>query len=416
MKTVTIINQYSGNKGDRAVCFYILNELSKYSGLKVYLSTNDRKNWKNERIIIKNRICLVPWGWNVEGFNPKKRLDWEKRRILRIVGFPFFINRILKMKKGLGIGRFFVNKEFYQAIKTSDFVISTGGHHLTTRFAPDLVGEIFFDICVAWLLNPRIYFWSQTFGPFNFVNRKNKNALQIILNNSAGIFVRDLNSIEEFKNLMIDSIKLSRTFESVIGLNSLINNFIPPSKRDNIIGITIYNAEYRPSKEYTAYIETMAEITDWLIEEKFTVKFFPHEIIGSVINDRDCINDIIALVKNRKLVLLENKDLSTIEHLSDIGHCRMFIGHKTHSVIFALTVGTPIIAISYHPTTRDFLKQYSLEGNAIPENELSLRTFKMVFNKMNSIIDDIGIIQFERSREIARIISDDFNKILKVNI
>ena len=50
MKTVTIINQYSGNKGDRAVCFYILNELSKYSGLKVYLSTNDRKNWKNERI------------------------------------------------------------------------------------------------------------------------------------------------------------------------------------------------------------------------------------------------------------------------------------------------------------------------------------------------------------------------------
>ena len=231
----------------------------------------------------------------------------------------------------------------------------------------------------------------------------------------SGILVTDINN-EELKEIKINSAQLHKTYKSVLGLNSLINDFTLPSKREKIIGITIYNAEHRTPGEYTAYCEKMADITDWLTEEKFNVKFFPHEIIGSVVNDRDCIKDIIALVKNKVSVVIENKDLSTIEHLREIGQCKLFIGHKTHSVIFALTTGTPVIAISYHPKTIDFLRQYSLEGNIIREAELTLSTFVKVFNKMDTNIDGIGICQFEKSREIAQIISGDFKKILKENL
>jgi polysaccharide pyruvyl transferase WcaK-like protein len=85
-------------------------------------------------------------------------------------------------------------------------------------------------------------------------------------------------------------------------------------------------------------------------------------------------------------------------------------------VIFALTTGAPLIAISYHPKTIDFMKQYSLEANLIKETELSLDLFIKVFNRLIINIDEIGISQFEKSRKISKIISEDFKRILESNI
>jgi len=412
MKTITIINQYSGNKGDRAVCFYLLSELIKYPDLKIFLSTNNRNNWKNESIIIDNDINLVPWAWNVEGFNPKNRLHWEKRRFFRKILFPYLINRLIKDKKGLGFGSLFVNNEFINTINSSDIVISTGGHHLTTRFAPNLVSELFFDICTTVLLSKKIYFWSQTFGPFDFTNKNNENALIQILKSSLKIFVRDIESVNVLKNLSID-IDFYKTYETVIGLNYLISSYILPSIRKNIVGITIYNAESRSIEDYNKYCQTIAQISDWLIENSFVVKFFPHEIIDAVVDDRNCIKDIVRIINHKDQILIENRDLSTIEHLEEISKCKVFIGHKTHSIIFALTVGTPLIAISYHPKTNDFLKQYSLEMNLINESDLSLKEFKRVFDNLLSNLDFVGNKQFNDSKIIAKIISEDFKKIIE---
>ena len=413
MKVITIINQYSGNKGDRAVCYYVLRELLKYPGIVIYLSTNDRNNWKNERIVVENNIHLIPWGWNVEGFDPQNRIHWEKRRFLRIFGFPFLINRILKGKKDLSLGKFFVNREFYQAVKLSNAVISTGGHHLTTRFAPNLTNELFFDICVSLLLNSNVYLWSQTFGPFIFTDKKRQKALQSVLNSCRKIYIRDIESFNVLKTLHINSLKLYKTYESVIGLNYLIENFILPSKRDNIIGITIYNAEHRSNQDYKKYCESIALISGWLIEQKFIVKFFPHEIIGATINDRGCINDIVGMIERKDDIFVEDQDYPIEYHLKEIAKCKIFVGHKTHSVIFALTVGTPLIAISYHPKTIDFLRQYSLEKNVINDANLNLEHFKEKFNGLLPYLDDIGIHQFEESRKLSRVISNDFKQIIE---
>lgn len=416
MKTITIINQYSGNKGDRAVCYFLLTEILKLKCFNIILSTNDRNNWKNEPIIKNNDIKLVPWGWNVENFNPKNRIDWEKRRFFRLLGLPYLINRINKNKKGIGLASIFINTEFKQSINQSDIIISTGGHHLTTKFTPDCHNELLFDLAAATLLSQNLIFWSQTFGPFNFNTESNKNAVCNILNRANQILIRDIKSFEVLKELKINETHLKKTYESVIGLNTILKGYNLPGQRENLVGITIYNAESRPDIEYQQYCKTIAQITDWLTEKGFKVKFFPHEIKGAVIDDRNCINEILNFVLNKENVMIDQNDLTTEEHLNEIMKCKVFIGHKTHSVIFALTVGTPLIAISYHAKTIDFLKQYELEENVIKEDELNLNKFISVFNSINNNLDNIGLHEFEKSRFFAKSIQNDLKEeLLKIS-
>jgi len=413
MKSITLINQYSGNKGYRAVCYYILRELSKYPGISITLSTIDRNSWKYEKIITENNIKLVPWCWNVENFNPGNRIQWERRRFMQHIIFPYLVQRIFIKKMGLGFSKFFVRKDTAEAIAESDLVISSGGHHLTTRFSPNLVNEIFFDIMAASLLNSQFSLWSQTIGPLSFTKLRNYNALKEILANSIGIFIRDIESKNILKELNIHPEKIHQTFESVIGLNDIIEDYIKPSERKNKVGITIYNAEYRTASDYKEYCSVMASISDWVIDQGYKVKFFPHEIMNSVVNDRKCILDIMDLIKSKEDVSFENNDYPTDIHLKEIANCKVFIGHKTHSIIFALTVGTPLIAISYHQKTIDFLKQYSLSQNIIIDSELTLENFKNKFLTLINDLDSIGLKQFERSREIATILSRDFIRMLE---
>ncbi|MEI6139832.1 MAG: polysaccharide pyruvyl transferase family protein [Mariniphaga sp.] len=416
MKTITIINQYSGNKGDRAVCYFILTEILKLNRFNIVLSTNDRNNWKNEPIIKNNKIKLVPWGWNVENFIPKRRFDWERRRFFRLFGLPYLLNRLNNNKKGLGLAWLFINKEFKAAINISDIILSTGGHHLTTKFTPDCHNELLFDLAAVTLLNRNLIFWSQTFGPFDFKAVSNENAVRNILNRANHIYIRDIKSFEVLRALKVSEANVKKTYESVIGLNTTLNEYKLPSKRENLVGITVYNAESRTEFEYQQYCRTIAQITDWLIKKGFNVKFFPHEIKGAVVDDRKCINDILSFDLGKENVIIEQNDLTTEQHLAEIMKCKVFIGHKTHSVIFALTVGTPLIAISYHPKTIDFLKEYKLEENLIKDDELNIDRFISVFNFTYNNLDNIGLHEFEKSSFFAKSIQNDLKEeLLKIS-
>lgn len=408
-----IINQYAGNKGDRAVAYFELRELAKKSNIdKIYLSTNNPSWWHQKDSIPQGaNVSLIPWGWNVAGFNPRNRWHWEHRRFMRIVALPFLAFCYQKnIKIPLWIARLYTNHVYLDAVLDADIIISTGGHHLTTRFTPDLRCELFFDILTAAMYRS-VTMWSQTFGPFRFQNKNLKNAC-IKLLSSSKLCIRDLQSEQEI-NTLCATPNVSFTYETVIGLENEITEYILPSKREKKVGITIYNAEARTNQKYSNYIKTMAQTADYLCENSFEVVFFPHEIKGAGINDRDCIKDIIQLCSNKRKIQFIDVDEPTAKHLKAISECSMFIGHKTHSVVFALTVGTPLLAIAYHSKTYDFLKQYGLTANVIDESKL---TFDLIRDKINEIIanmDAIGQIQITKSREYGSIVRKHFSEITK---
>lgn len=406
-----IINQYAGNKGDRAVAYFELRELAKNHIDKIYLSTNNPSWWnKKESFPQDSDVSLIPWGWNVAGFNPHNRWHWEHRRFMRMVALPFLAFCYQKsIKIPLWIARLYTNHEYLNAVLNADIIISTGGHHLTTRFTPDLRCELFFDMLTAAMYHS-VIMWSQTYGPFQFQNKNLKKACIKLLSCSK-LYIRDLQSEKEIKTLC-DTPKISFTYETVIGLDNEITEYILPSKRERKIGITIYNAEARTNQKYRNYIKVMAQIADFLCGNGYEVVFYPHEIKGASINDRDCIKDIIQLCCNKKEIQFIDVDEPTNKHLKAISECCMFIGHKTHSVVFSLTVGTPLLAIAYHSKTRDFLKQYDLEENIIDESKL---TFDLIRDKINEIVvnmDAVGQIQIVKSRKYGSIVRKHFSEML----
>jgi polysaccharide pyruvyl transferase WcaK-like protein len=136
---IMIINHCSGNKGDRAVLYYLVRELNKYNVDSITISCSNPKLWQLKDLVSKSKLSIVPYGWddNTENKTSKigKRISWEKRRITRHIIYPLLAYSIVNNSLFKNVIKSFASKAFLEAIKKSDIIISTGGHHLTTRFS-----------------------------------------------------------------------------------------------------------------------------------------------------------------------------------------------------------------------------------------------------------------------------------------
>lgn len=405
-----IINQYSGNKGDRAVAFFELRELLNNAKIeKIYLSTSTPNTWLDEEITNTPKIEVIPWCWDVEGFNPKSRIDWEYRRLMMNIILPLTVKLFTKGKKlPMPILKLVGNRKFLKALKDVDVVVSTGGHHLTTRFNPNIQNELFFDMLVAQSYSQRFILWSQTFGPFDFTKDYFKRACRLLLEKSV-VLSRDESSVAEIKGIS-EEVEVERTFETVMGLNTELRKYVAPTERPKIVGVTVYNADARTDKEYAHYIEVMAQTCDYINSLGYQVLFFPHERVGAVIDDRKCINDITNQLRGAKNIII-HEDAPTRVHLSHLSECQFFIGHKTHSIVFALTMATPLIAISYHPKTSDFMKQFGVQENLINEKSLSFQNMQRMIDNLISNLDVYGRRQYDAAKEHGEIVRRDFEKL-----
>jgi polysaccharide pyruvyl transferase WcaK-like protein len=63
-----------------------------------------------------------------------------------------------------------------------------------------------------------------------------------------------------------------------------------------------------------------------------------------------------------------------------LGKMNVFLGMRLHSIIFALKMGVPALAISYSPKVSDFMKMVSQEKLCIPVERLdsNIATEKMM--------------------------------------
>lgn len=409
---VLVINQYAGNKGDRAVAFFILRELSRAGVTDIALSTHDRRFWRFGDFPPEAPVRFVPWGWSQERFDPRRRMDWERHRLMRRVAFPIARNRLLARHSPGIVLRFLCNREFLRAVRSSDLVVSTGGHILTTRFAADCVGNLTFDMMITILVGKPLAIWSQTIGPFAFMNRRNESAVRTILRSTWRTYVRDDSSAESCLAIGVDPTRLHRTTESVLGLEDMFEGYRPPTQRPALAGITVYNAETRTVAEHTRYVTLMASMADHLANRGLTVTFFPHELKGAVVDDRRMIREIVARMTRQDAANVRDVDVGTPEHLSLVGECRMFVAHKTHSVVFALTVGTPVLAISYHPKTLEFMRLFGMTDHCVDETGMACEQLKDMADAILENADNIGLRQRECSRRQGQRVRGDFRKMV----
>ena len=81
------------------------------------------------------------------------------------------------------------NKQFLKAIKGADLIISTGGHHITTWLSKTVKTSQIYDLAVATLLGKKVRVWSQSIGPLNFKNEREKKYIQKLILRMDKIFI-----------------------------------------------------------------------------------------------------------------------------------------------------------------------------------------------------------------------------------
>lgn len=409
-----VINHYAGNKGDRAVLYFVLRELARNGSTSITVSAHQRLFWPNAITVEGEKVRFVSWGQLREIENESQFLKSFAVRATNKLRREYFFP-ILKYLVTNNVPRFskiMATSEFWNALNEADVVIGTGGHHIQTRFTSESISSLTYDMALALLARKPLFLWSQTIGPLNFRQQRNQRFIRKIVDSSQEVYVRDKSSIFELRKIGAQMSHVWETFDSVIGLNDEISLYLPVKERDVILGISVYSAESRTSEVHEKYISSLAKFVDFAASSGYKIRFFPMEMEGAVVDDRACIQDVLKVTNSRKSCEVVEQDLDTVSHLKEVAKCQLFLGHKTHSQVFALTSGVPLIALAYHDKTIDFMQQYGLRANCIRDSELSGERLIEAFKKICSKLEETAFRQYELSRKYGDQVRRSFANML----
>lgn len=396
---ILLINQYAGNKGDRAVLYATCRLLKTIDpSVEITVSTSDPDLWKGYDFYIENAISFVPNAWEFESQISSRRCYWSFIEKVKKYTFTLLRESYLAFSH-FYFAKYLINPAFYKAAKQSDLVISLGGHHFTTLLSRDLVSSINYDAMSVLSIKKKLICFSQSFGPFLFHNPRNLALTHKILSSCSMLYPREREAEEELLRFGIPREKILPTFETVLSLNGLIKDHTPPSQRAKQVGISIYCTQQRSVNEQNSYVQTIVSMCDHATAQGYTVCFFPMELKGSGPDDRIMIYRILEHVSDKEHCSCIENDLPTKEHLQQIARCQIFVGHKTHSTIFALATGTPLIAIAYHPKTFKFMEQFDMSRYALDDKTLSATTLIEKFEQIRTEIDLVGLSEYKKAKE-----------------
>ena len=407
---VLVINQCAHNKGDRAVLYFVLRELARNDASQVWVSTTGPGLEAISDYRVPTQVEFIPVSWSFPAGRDGNRLVRKASHLLsnrRIESRFRTAGKLAAKNRPVPVASLHVDAAFSKALLECDFVLSTGGHHLTSLLRSNVRTEQLYDMCVSLLAGKPLVLWSQSFGPCRFSEALYEDLVRWVLSGAAAIYVRDEHSTEELSHLGVDTSTVRKTYESVIGLNDIVADYIPPSQRDNVVGVSVYHAQQRSQSAHKAYVGAMSQLVDHIVQIGHTPLFFPMEPKKEH-DDRGLIREILTHARFGREDFLCDQDLGPRAHIERVSRCKLFVGHKTHSVIFALTTGTPLVAIAYHTKTEDFMNDYRLPEYCVREDVMSRDILASTLSRALADCDTLGPKIFERSRVISGRVRHDF--------
>lgn len=407
---ILLIHQYAGNKGDRAVAFAMCNLIKSIDPTaSITISTSSPELWNNEPYYQENNIKFSTNSWDFTKASP--RCYWGA--IQKVQKYTFTILRTLYLRFGKNhVCRWFINPAFKKAVANADLVISVGGHHFTTLLSRDLVSSINYDAMATLSMGKQLVCFSQSFGHFEFHNPQNELLTRKILSSCELLLPREPKATEDLKRMGVPVGKIKETYETVISLNSLITTYVAPSKRKKRVGIAIYATQKREEAVHANYVQSFVDVCNHINSHGYEVRFFPMELKGTGPDDRILIKEITDKVANQDRCIVYDEDMTSANHILEVSKCQLFIGHKTHSTIFSMATGTPLVGIAYHVKTREFMHQFGCEQYCIDDDKLNSLNLISSFDALLSNMDSVGFSLFEKAKEMGRVITEDMKIVI----
>lgn len=407
---VMIVGNWATNKGDRAVLTFMVKQLQNNDSVKkIYVATTIPELYEG-RLNLGEKVCYVPFGCNVFEEKGNNIYSKIKRRFLYkkyfSICFPKMIEEINAGRRKFR--RNWCDRRFYKAIQDSDYLLLTGGHHITSMREYDSLHSLTYELGLMYLTQKPYSLWAQTIGPLDIKEDKNKQFLLKIIGNADKVYIRDKNSRKSLEVMGYQSNNLHNTNDSVFGMYNFCSKNYVQEKTSGIVGISIFYSNMRRIEEVQEYVDNMSKLCAYILGKGYHIRFFPMETEQKEI---DIIQQIIRKTNQSEKIEIYDTDVITERHILAVNECEMFVGHKTHSIIMALTTNTPLIALCYHEKTMDFMKMYELEEYAIDDKCYSFEWFKKQFDLLENNREAISEQMDKKSKRYSKEVCDEFDKI-----
>ncbi|GGK04687.1 polysaccharide pyruvyl transferase CsaB [Lentibacillus kapialis] len=194
-----------------------------------------------------------------------------------------------------------------------------------------------------------------------------KRILKKLGNTAASVSVRDTASRELLASIGVIrpiQVMTDPAFQVPISQSALRKSTTP--KKFGVTAVPYFHENYWPeenSGKYERYINGMAENLDNLLQKHthIEITFFatkhPH--------DTNVTKDIQAVMNFPERTTIVEGALTHRDIIELIGEQDIVIGTRLHSLILALAVEKPSMAVSYHPKVRDFMEQIGFSEKSI---------------------------------------------------
>ena len=388
-KNITLAYSYGfDNPGDYAITPGAINAIRSVDE-NIFITIISSYT-PNHNIFLKTKKILETKYDNLEVI--PNDLFYKKKKKSIIYKFRILISILLNRSQNLTYSK----SKMLKSLLKSDMLVFNGGHIF---FWDKLMGEKR-NIFINYFLVSKVYsnlnlkygIYANSFGPFNF--EKNilvKKLFRIFFNNASFLLARDAESKEYLKPLYLKhEIKtvLDPAFylqdekrdmvQKFIRMNGLIDKqFICFSFRLSNRG-SITDLPKLRTENYIKHLK--AVLSHAIINTDY-----PLLMIKQVDRDELDMKKVLSQINidydENRIIYVDGLDAGFLRLLYK--KSRFIVAMRFHSLIFALSSGTPVIGITYKeigPKIEGLLKQFSIEENYFSLDNFNEKQFTTSFD------------------------------------
>ena len=324
------------NRQTKELGYQFIDTILKHPGRKFGSKESDSKTY--------SILTLLQWGAQAVVDFFSTRLILSENRLIRKIGY-LFLNE--------------TQKETIRVMENVDSIFVKGGgflHSYGGKTDSYTLYYLTFHIRLAQALGKRVIILPNSVGPLNNTIAR-KIVVKTLLNCSL-VTVR-----EQISKKCLDELKIPSLFFPDLGF------FLSPSDRDmkdylkqrgipldgKCIVITMRPYRFQgfsdPNQLYDKYIFGMKFFIEEVVSEGYHVTLMSHTLgPSSHENDSLALKDLMQHLSEKTLsrvVFIEDFGLDCKDVERIYSYYDYMVGTRFHSVIFALNVGVPAVAIAY---------------------------------------------------------------------
>jgi len=314
-----------------------------------------------------------------------------------------------------------------QAIRKADIIIYKGGHFYRSwskKALVDLVALyiLTFPLLLARRLHKRYCLLSHSFGPFN--RKTSELIIRFALEKCAYLSCRESISKNILLQCGLDEQKVHVTCDLAFAAFETTDDRIAKIlaryklKHQEYVAVTSrpwFQKQRSRGIEtaYQDYIENMAALCDYVIEDKKKKIALVLQNDGAhSTNEPDIIplGDIFNNIKHKESVVILKEDFAFDELVSIYAHALLTIGTRLHSCIFSFVGGTPSIAVAYSHKAEGIMHMMGADRFLLDIEKLSVSEGRKMIDQ---IITKRADLSEDYQRRVAELRSELYKAIEK---